>query len=152
MIITVRCFLKKEQLYIATSNLKIPFSGEVKPLVKDKIPNNFNAVAFQNQQFTGYLNTRFTQNLEQRLLKVDEFGLMGSYMNRPGIHPWAGEHVGKYLETATNVWKLTHNAALKKQMDRMMYELINTQLGRWLFGYLYPRSILDQLGCVESQI
>ena len=95
------CFLKKEQLYIATGNLKIPFSGEVKPLVKDKIHNNFNAVAFQNQQFTGYLNTRFTQNLEQRLLKVDEFGLMGSYLNRPGIHPWAGEHVGKYLETAT---------------------------------------------------
>ncbi|MBK8088199.1 MAG: glycoside hydrolase family 127 protein [Chitinophagaceae bacterium] len=131
-------FLKKEQLYIATGNLKIPFSGEVKPLVKDKIPNSFNAVAFQKQQFTGYLNTRFTQNLEQRLLKVDEFGLMGSYLNRPGIHPWAGEHVGKYLETATNVWKLTHNAALKKQMDRMMYELINTQKEDGYLGTYTP--------------
>jgi DUF1680 family protein len=131
-------FLKKEQLYIATGNLKIPLSGEVKPLVKNKIPNRFNAVLFQKQQFTGYLNTRFTQNLEQRLLKVDEFGLMGSYMNRPGIHPWAGEHVGKYLETATNVWKLTHNAALKKQMDRMMYELISTQLADGYLGTYTP--------------
>lgn len=131
-------FLKKEQLYVATGNLKIPFPGEVKPLVKDKVPNSFNAVAFQKQQFTGYLNTRFTQNLEQRLLKVDEFGLMGSYMNRPGIHPWAGEHVGKYLETATNVWKLTHNAALKKQMDRMMYELINTQKEDGYLGTYTP--------------
>jgi DUF1680 family protein len=131
-------FLKKEQLYVATGNLKIPFSGEVKTLVKDIIPNSFNAVAFQKQKFTGYLNTRFTQNLEQRLLKVDEFGLMGSYLNRPGIHPWAGEHVGKYLETATNVWRLTHNAALKKQMDRMMYELICTQKEDGYLGTYTP--------------
>lgn len=131
-------FLKKEQLFIATSDLEIPFTGEVKPLVKNKIPNNFNAIPFQDQQFTGYLNTRFTQNLEQRLLKVDEFGLMGSYMDRPGIHPWAGEHVGKYLEAACNVWKLTHNPALKKQMDRMMYELINTQLEDGYLGTYTP--------------
>ncbi|NOS54725.1 MAG: hypothetical protein HOP37_00545, partial [Cyclobacteriaceae bacterium] len=60
-------------------------------------------------------------------LKVDEDGLMGSYLQRPGIHPWAGEHVGKYLETASNVWRNTHDVRLKKQMDRMMFELINTQ-------------------------
>ncbi|MBL0356644.1 MAG: glycoside hydrolase family 127 protein [Chitinophagaceae bacterium] len=131
-------FIKKEQLYIATGNLEIPFTGEVKPLIKDKIPTHFATIPFRDQHFNGYLNTRFTQNLEQRLLKVDEFGLMGSYMNRPGIHPWAGEHVGKYLETATNVWKLTHNAALKKQMDRMMYELINTQKEDGYLGTYTP--------------
>jgi DUF1680 family protein len=131
-------FLKKEQLYIATGSLNIPFSGEVKPLVKNKVPDHFNALPFGDQHFNGYLNNRFTQNLQQRLLKVDEFGLMGSYMNRPGIHPWAGEHVGKYLETASNVWKLTHNAALKKQMDRMMYELINTQLEDGYLGTYTP--------------
>lgn len=126
-------FVKNEQLYIDASNLIIPFIGEAKPLVQGVISNNFKGIPIQNEQYNGYLNTRFTKNLEQRLLKVDEFGLMGSYMNRPGIHPWAGEHVGKYLETASNVWRLTHNAALKKQMDRMMYELINTQLDD---GYL----------------
>jgi DUF1680 family protein len=131
-------FVGKEQLYIVTSNLSIPFKGEVKPLVANKVSVNFSALPFQQQQFNGYLNTRFTQNLEQRLLKVDEFGLMGSYLNRPGIHPWAGEHVGKYLETASNVWKLTHNAALKKQMDRMMYELINTQLEDGYLGTYTP--------------
>ncbi|MFZ4770540.1 MAG: beta-L-arabinofuranosidase domain-containing protein [Ferruginibacter sp.] len=131
-------FLKNEQVFIATGNLVIPFIGEVKPFVQNKVTNKFKAIPFQNQHFTGYLNTRFTQNLEQRLLKVDEFGLMGSYLNRPGIHPWAGEHVGKYLETASNVWKLTHNAALKKQMDRMMYELINTQLEDGYLGTYKP--------------
>ncbi len=131
-------FLKNEQFFIAANSLEIPFTGEVKPLVKNKVSANFNPIAFQNQQFKGYLNTRFTQNLEQRLLKVDEFGLMGSYLNRPGIHPWAGEHVGKYLETACNVWKLTHNPGLKKQMDRMMYELINTQLEDGYLGTYTP--------------
>ncbi len=131
-------FLKKEQLYIATYNLTIPVLKEVKPLVQNKVRNNFTAIPFQNQQFTGYLGTRFTQNLEQRLLKVDEDGLLGSYLTRPGIHAWQGEHVGKYLETACNVWKLTHNAALKKQMDRMMYVLINTQLEDGYLGTYAP--------------
>ncbi|MBL7744513.1 MAG: glycoside hydrolase family 127 protein [Chitinophagaceae bacterium] len=131
-------FVKKEQLYIATNNLEIPFTGEVRPLIKNRVPDNFIAVSFQNQQLKGYLGTRLKQNLEQRLLKVDESGLMGSYLNRPGIHPWAGEHVGKYLEAACNVWKLTHNPALKKQMDRMMYELINTQLEDGYLGTYTP--------------
>lgn len=121
-------FLKKEQLYIAAGNLSIPVLPEAKPLVQNKVSNNFTSVPFQNQQYNGYLGTRFRQNLEQRLLKVDEAGLLGSYLNRPGIHPWQGEHVGKYLEAACNVWKLTHDTALKKQMDRMMFTLINTQL------------------------
>ncbi len=131
-------FLKYEQVYIDTNNLKIPFIGEVKPLIKNAIPDNFTSVPLQNQQYFGYLNTRFTQNLEERLLNVDELGIMGSYLHRPGIHPWAGEHVGKYLETAANVWKLTHNPALKKQMDRMMYELINAQLEDGYLGTYTP--------------
>ena len=131
-------FLKKEQLYIATYNLTIPVLKEVKPLVQNKIKNNFSSTPFQNQQYKGYLGKRFTQNLEQRLLKVDEDGLMGSYLTRPGIHAWQGEHVGKYLETACNVWELTHNPALKKQMDRMMFTLINTQLEDGYLGTYTP--------------
>lgn len=131
-------FLKKEQLYIATYDLIIPVLKEVKPLVQNRIQNNFSSVSFQNQKFTGYLGTRFTQNLELRLLKVDEDGLMGSYLNRPGIHAWQGEHIGKYLEAACNVWKLTHNPALKKQMDRMMFTLINTQLEDGYLGTYTP--------------
>lgn len=131
-------FLKYEQVYIDTANLQIPYAGEVKPLIKNAIPDNFISVPFQDQQYFGYLNTRFTQNMEERLLNIDEYGLMGSYLHRPGIHPWAGEHVGKYLETACNVWKLTQNPDLKKQMDRMMYELIHTQLDDGYLGTYTP--------------
>lgn len=130
--------LKKEKLFIATDYLEIPAKGTAPPLVKDKVQNKFNSIAFENEKYNGYLGERFTQNLEQRLLKVDEFGLIGSYLDRPGIHPWAGEHVGKYLETACNTWKLTHNPALKKQMDRLMYELINTQKEDGYLGTYTP--------------
>ncbi len=130
--------LKKEKLFIATDYLQIPMGAAVQPLVKNKVDNKFSSVAFSSEKYNGYMGRRFAQNLEQRLLKVDEFGLIGSYMDRPGIHPWAGEHVGKYLETACNTWKLTHNPALKKQMDRLMYELINTQKEDGYLGTYTP--------------
>lgn len=131
-------FVKEEQLFMLTNNLKIPIITEVKPLVQNKGENNFNPISFQNQQYTGYLDVRFTQNLKERLLNVDEEGLTGSYLKRPGIHPWAGEHIGKYLETASNVWKLTHNPDLKKQMDRIAFTLINTQLEDGYLGTYTP--------------
>ncbi|MFZ1457232.1 MAG: beta-L-arabinofuranosidase domain-containing protein [Saprospiraceae bacterium] len=131
-------FSKKEQFFIAANHIEIPVLKEVKPLVKNKIQNNYNTVTFQNERFNGFLGTRFEKNLTQRLLKVDEFGLIGSYLDRPGIHPWAGEHVGKYLETACNVWKLTGNRDLKKQMDRLMYQLINTQKEDGYLGTYTP--------------
>jgi len=131
-------YLAYEQVFVASSNLTIPVAGEIKPLIKNKIADHFSPLPFRDQQFTGYLHTRFTQNLEQRLLKVDEFGMIGSYLHRPGIHPWAGEHAGKYLEAACNVWKLTHNPALKKQMDRIMYQLINTQMADGYLGTYTP--------------
>lgn len=131
-------YLKREELHVITDGLVIPVKKGGRPLVADKVANNFTATPFENQQFTGYLHTRFTQNLQQRLLKVDEFGLIGSYLKRPGIHPWAGEHIGKYLETAVNTWKLTHDPSLKKQMDRLMFELINTQLSDGYLGTYTP--------------
>jgi len=121
--------IEKEQFYLANTNIEIPVGKSVQPLIKNKIEAFYTPALFQDQQFNNsYLGKRMTQNLVERLLKVDEEGLMGSYLSRPGIHPWAGEHVGKYLEAACNVWKNTHDARLKKQMDRMMYQLINSQL------------------------
>ncbi len=131
-------FTSYDQFFIASSTLNIPVYGSAKPVVTDRIKEKFTALPFNQQQLTGYLDTRLLQNLEQRLLKVDEEGLIGSYLRRPGIHPWAGEHVGKYLETACNTWKLTRDPRLKKQMDRIMYTLINTQLADGYLGTYTP--------------
>jgi len=131
-------FLTYDQLFIASSGLVIPATAMVSPVVKDKIQEKFQSLPFSQQQPNGYLYTRLLQNLQQRLLQVDEEGLMGSYFRRPGIHPWAGEHVGKYLEAACNTWKLTRDPRLKKQMDRIMYGLIHTQQEDGYLGTYTP--------------
>ncbi|HEU5054009.1 MAG TPA: beta-L-arabinofuranosidase domain-containing protein, partial [Hanamia sp.] len=129
---------KNEQVYLANKDVVIKVAAEPKPVVKNKIPDAFIPVRFQNQQLGGYVGERFNQNLEERLLKIDEDGIMSGYLQRPGNHPWIGEHVGKYLEAACNVWKVTHNDSLKRQMDRMMYELINCQLKDGYLGTYKP--------------
>jgi DUF1680 family protein len=130
--------IKNEQVYLTNKKIEIKVSSEAKPVIENKVPDVFTSIPFQDQQLQGYLGNRLKQNLEERLLKVDEQGIINGYLQRPGNHPWIGEHVGKYLETACNTWKNTHDTALKKQMDRMMYELINSQLEDGYLGTYTP--------------
>lgn len=130
--------LSSEQVYLANKNIKIAVATAPNPAVVDKIKPVFASIPFKDQVLNGYLGKRLRQNLEQRLLKVDENGLMAGYLQRPGSHPWIGEHVGKYLETACNVWRYTQHPQLKAQMDRMMYELIHTQLEDGYLGTYTP--------------
>jgi len=130
--------LRSEQIYLANKVINIKVSDEPKPIVENKIPNVFVSLPFQNQKLQGYLGERLKQNLEERLLKIHENGIMAGYLKRPGDQDWIGEHVGKYLEAACNVWKNTHDARLKKQMDRMMYELINAQKQDGYLGTYTP--------------
>ncbi len=120
--------VKGEQGYLPDRSINIPLADEPKPIVENKIREMFSSIPFQDQQLNGYLGKRLEKNLEERLLKIDEEGMIDGYLQRPGNHPWIGEHVGKYLETACNVWKNSHDTRVKKQMDRIMYELINSQL------------------------
>lgn len=130
--------VKNEQVYLADKQIDIKVAAEPKPVVAYKIKDVFTPVPLQNQILEGYMGKRFTQNLDERLLKIDENGIMSGYLQRPGNHPWIGEHVGKYLESACNVWKVTHDVRLKEQMDRMMYELINSQLKDGYLGTYTP--------------
>jgi DUF1680 family protein len=132
--------VENEQVYLANSQINIKVNEEPKPQINNKIQDAYTSIPFQNQTLNGYLGKRFTQNLEERLLKVDEKGLIDGYLQRPGSHPWIGEHVGKYLESACNVWRNTHDARLKKQMDRLAFELINTQLEDGYLGTYIPNN------------
>lgn len=127
-----------EQVYLADKNIDIPVGPQPKPVVYNKVTDAFRPTPFDNQILKGYLGLHFNQNLQERLLKIDEDGIMNGYLQRPGIQPWIGEHVGKYLEAACNTWKVTHNTALKKQMDRMMFELIHCQLNNGYLGTYTP--------------
>ncbi|MBO0931966.1 glycoside hydrolase family 127 protein [Fibrella aquatilis] len=108
------------------------------PLRPYKLPERFVATPYEQQQIGGWLGERMDRNLTERLLKVDETGLMAGYFNRPGEQEWIGEHVGKYLETAANTYRYSRNAALKIQMDRMAQQLIASQLPNGYLGTYTP--------------
>lgn len=130
--------ISHERLHLVKRAVNIPVTVAPQPIVVNKVKPFFTPVPFQNQQLQGYLGKRMQQNLTERLLKLDEEGTLDGYLQRPGHHPWAGEHIGKYLEAACNVWKNTGNMQLKAQMDRMMYQLINAQLADGYLGTYTP--------------
>lgn len=130
--------VSSERLYLADKQVNIEVAGEPKVVVENKIKDLFTSIPFQNQQQRGYLGKRMNRNLEERLLKLDEEGTLDGYLKRPGHHPWAGEHIGKYLETASNVWKNTGDSRLKTQLDRLMIQLVYSQLPDGYLGTYTP--------------
>ncbi|TCC88724.1 hypothetical protein EZ428_19000 [Pedobacter frigiditerrae] len=105
----------------------------VHPLVAYKAKEIFSNAKLAEQNIQGWLGERLKANKEQRLYKVDEAGLLAGFINKPGAHPWIGEHVGKFLEAACNTYLNTKDAALKIQIDRTAQQLIAAQLND---GYL----------------
>ncbi len=83
------------------------------PVVKNTIPDKASPFGLENITFGGYLNDRLNANLTQRLLNIDETGILECYYNRPGKQTWVGEYTGKYLHAASRVWRSTKNAAVK---------------------------------------
>lgn len=94
----------------------------------------------QSNHIGGYIGNRYDKNLENRLLKVDEVGLLDGFVNRPGKHRWIGEHIGKYLEAAANTWGITKDARLKTQMDRMAQRLMSAQKPDGYLGTYVPEN------------
>jgi DUF1680 family protein len=121
---------------LIVNNIKtvvIPIAQKKKPIIENIIKDLFISSELENVKMEGMLGKRLAQNLEKRLLNIDEKGILEGYFSRPGKQQWIGEHVGKYLETACNTWEYTHNPALKSQMDRIVSKLLSTQLEN---GYL----------------
>jgi len=100
---------------------------QTKPALIVKVPLLFEPAKIFNQKMGGWLGERFNINEEKRLKQVDELALLEGYFNKPGKHPWIGEHVGKFLEAACNTYKSTRDAALKIQIDRTVQQLLASQ-------------------------
>ncbi len=108
------------------------------PLVKDTIPDKTDPFGLENITFGGYLNERLNANLTQRLLNIDETGILECYYSRPGKQTWVGEYAGKYLHAASRVWRSTRNEQLKAQMDRIADILISCQNKDGYLGTYLP--------------
>lgn len=120
----------------------------VAPLTVSAAPTPFTVAAKVADQQTllepdqihldGFLGHRITANEKNRLLVVDEDRLLLSYRQRPGVHQWDGEHVGKWLHAATLAWVNTGDAALRAKLDRVVAGLLQTQGADGYLGTYLP--------------
>lgn len=108
------------------------------PIVNLVIPSKSNPFELENIGLEGYLNERLNANLFQRLLNIDETGILEGYYNRPGKQTWIGEYVGKYLHAASRAWRSSKNEQLKVQMDRIVDILIACQNDNGYLGTYLP--------------
>lgn len=110
------------------------------PVVSNIIQDKVVPFGLEYIELAGYLKERVDANLLQRLLNIDETGILECYYNRPGKQTWVGEYVGKYLHAASLVWRSTKNTQLKNQMDRIVEILISCQKEDGYLGTYLPVS------------
>jgi len=103
-------------------------SPAARPVVADAVTDRFTPAPLETQHIDGILGDRMKVNLERRLLRVDEAGILDCFRHRPGAQDWAGEHAGKFLHAAANTWLYSSDDRLKTLMDRVTHELVATQL------------------------
>lgn len=86
----------------------------------------------------GWLGHRIALNESVRLLHVEIEPLLAGFRQKPGSHPWIGEHVGKWLHAATLAWANTGDPALRAKLDRVAADLIATQEADGYLGTYVP--------------
>ncbi len=91
----------------------------------------------------GWLGHRIALNEQVRLLTVDTEPLLAGFRQKPGSHPWIGEHVGKWLHAATLAWANTGDPALRAKLDRVAAELIAAQEPDGYLGTYVPAQRFD---------
>ena len=90
--------------------------------------------AFETVGVAGSQGTRLDLWRRHRLWFVAESGyLIDGFEHRPGVHPWQGEHLGKWLHAATLAWRMTGDERLAAALHDNVERLLATQLGD---GYL----------------
>jgi DUF1680 family protein len=107
-------------------------------MVHSFVPDRAIPFPYEEIRLSGYLEERMAANLHARLLNIDESGMLAGYIDRPGNQEWVNEYAGKYLSAASRVWRYTHNASLKTQMDRMVDVLIACQKEDGYLGTYLP--------------
>ena len=99
----------------------------------------------------GWLGERVMDSEKNRLTTADLRPFLAGFKQKPGTHPWIGEHIGKWMHAATLAWAYTGDPWLRRQLDYAAGELIAAQepdgyLGTYIpeerFG-LYQRADWD---------
>jgi len=107
------------------------------PIVANKIADKY--ISAEDEEIDGLLGYRMNVNLEKRLLKIDSAILLSGFRHRPGEQTWIGEHVGKFLFSASKTYKYSGDARIKQLMDAMAKEFIACQLADGYLGTYLPK-------------
>ena len=106
------------------------------PIVPNKISDSYIPAYYQD--IGGLLGYRLGINLEKRLLQIDSATLLSGFKKRPGAQTWIGEHVGKFLFSASKTYAYSHDPRIKHLMDDMVQKYIACQMPDGYLGtYLY---------------
>lgn len=89
-------------------------------------------------QLDGFLGARTRVNAKDRLAAVDLEPLLAGFRQKPGVHPWIGEHIGKWMHAATLAWAQTGDAALRTKLDYAAAELGKAQEADGYLGTYVP--------------
>lgn len=124
-------------------------AASIQPLpfrVPARLPDAAEVLSPSEVHLDGWLGARIDINEKNRLLHVDTEPLLAGFRQKPGSHPWIGEHVGKWLHAATLAWAYTGDPALREKLDRVAAELIAAQEPDGYLGTYVPgkRFGLDQ--------
>ena len=92
--------------------------------IKPRLSDSKNTVVPQDIQVSGWLGSRIASNGQGRLAPMDTTPLLAGFKQRPGSHPWIGEHIGKYLDALSLEWARTGNPALRTKLDQTVAELV----------------------------
>lgn len=129
-------FLLAAGLLCASAVMAQDTVGYWGPVVPNKIADKYVPAYYQN--IGGYLGYRLDVNLEKRLLQIDSATILAGFEHRPGAQTWIGEHVGKFLFSASKTYAYTHDKRLKHLMDDMARKYIACQMPDGYLGtYLY---------------
>ncbi len=106
--------------------------------VEAKIADVFEALPPSAVQLTGFLGQRVRLNAEARLAQVDLEPLLAGFRQKPGSHPWIGEHIGKWMHAATLAWAYTGDVELERKLAYAAAELIKAQEPDGYLGTYVP--------------
>ena len=96
------------------------------PIVPNAIADKY--VSAYYQDIGGYLGHRLDMNREKRLLQIDSATILSGFEKRPGAQTWIGEHVGKFLFSASKTYACSHDPQLRRLMDNIVRSYIACQL------------------------
>jgi hypothetical protein len=102
------------------------------------LPDVAEALSPSAVEIDGWLGNRLEANAINRLLLVDSGPLLAGFRQKPGIHPWIGEHVGKWLHAATLAWSYTGEARLRAKLDEVAAALVACQEPDGYLGTYVP--------------